>query len=217
MRRKILLLILVPLFLLGCTSTSVPTKLGISDLEWTSYSKDKQATLITNYYQIAEEHKNTVKKQESKKINNENFLLVKIYNGHIMLPPLFINWHNYKPAQFTIFHGQCRDIVLEGSGNNSKTLLRSCFHDNTLYLDPSRYDLTKKNGTVSIKSSPLWVSGFVYKGINSSGYVRLSDVTVEIKQLEQRAEIVEKSEKDEKNNKEDKVERSEKIKQEKLS
>jgi len=191
MKKKIFLLFIVHIFLLGCANN--PVLLGISELEWTSYSPEKQKSLLASYNQAAKERKNIIKEQGNQKLGNE-FLEVTVFDGKVMFPPSFINWQNYKPVKFTIFEGQCSDIAIEHqSDNDSKTKLGVCFYDNVLYLDPIYYDLTKKNGTTTIHFSPLWLTGFTYKGISSSGYVRMNNVTIEIKQIEQKEEGAEKA------------------------
>ena len=181
-RRLRLLLVIGALFLMGCANN--PALLGVSDLEWTSYSPEKQKSLLANYGQISKERKSIIKGQENQNLSDV-FLEVSVSDGKIMFPPAFINWQNYKPVKFKIFKGQCSDVEIEHqSDNDSKTKLGACFYDNILYLDHIYYDLAKKNGTVSIHFSPLWLTGFAYKGISSSGYVGLNNVTVEIKQEE---------------------------------
>lgn len=183
MNRKLLSLFVISIFLFGCAHG--PELLGISDLEWSSYSEEKQKRLLDNYNKIAKEREAILAEQDNKD-SNSVFLLVSMHDGKIMLPPSFINWQRYRPVKFEIFKGQCRDIeVTHSSDKNIKTKLGICYRDNILYLDPSRYEVTKEMGTVSIPFSPLWVTGFAYKGINSNGYVGLSDVTVEIKQKEE--------------------------------
>jgi hypothetical protein len=63
---------------------------------------------------------------------------------------------------------------------SGKVNLRACFKRNILFLDPSRFDLTKKEGSVRLYQSPLWRDGFTYKNIDSSGYVKLTDVNITI-------------------------------------
>lgn len=172
------------LFLVGC-AVNIPEKLGVSDLEWESYSKEKQKNLLANYERMMKEHGSESKGQEEDEDSKGPFLEVSIYDGKIMFPPSFINWQTYQPVRINIFKGECRNVELRSAADsNSKTMLGVCFRDNILYLDSSHYDLTKKIGTVSIYHSPLWLSGFAYKEINSTGYVKLSNVTVEIKQKE---------------------------------
>lgn len=167
------------LLLLGCAGA--PERLGVTNLEWASYSQDKQKELLLNYHQITKKRKGiVVKPGEGKRLSNV-YLVVKIYDGKVMFPPAFINWQNYQPVQFMIFKDECLNIeVAHSVAKDSKTELGACFYDNVLYLDPSRYDTAKDLGSITIHRSPLWSTGFAYQGISSSGYVRLNNVTVEI-------------------------------------
>jgi hypothetical protein len=181
-KKKYFLLFLTHFFLVGC-AVNISEKIGVSDLEWMSYSQDKQKVLLANYDEVLKKRESELERQTENQNLSGTFLTVKIYGGKIMFPPSFINWQDYKPVHFTIFKGQCRNIeMMRPSAGDSKTELGVCFQGNVLYLDPSHYDLTQKAGSFTIYHSPLWVSGFSYKDINSSGYVRLSNVTVEIKQ-----------------------------------
>ena len=179
---RILIAIAIFLFLFGCASVSIPTKLGMTEAEWLSYTPDKQEMLLANYEKFAAENKYIKNKEGA--VANDMFLEVGIHDGRVMMPP-FNGWQDYNPIEFIISKDQCRSIILQQpTDETAHTELEVCFNGNTLYLDPSHYDLTKKNGTISINFSPLWLSGFSYKGINSSGYVRLNNVTVEITQAE---------------------------------
>lgn len=173
------------LFLSGCTSISIPTKLGISESEWEGLCKNKQQVLLSNYKKITEERSGFLKESKNKKEDNI-YLEVAIHSGKIAIPPFNNNhedWQDYKPVKFNISEGECRDITLQHFSNNKiNTELSACFYNNTLYLDPSHYDLEKKNGSININFSPLWLTGFSYKNISSSGYAKLNNVTVEIKQ-----------------------------------
>lgn len=178
MRSKSLLAIVIAFFITGCAHG--PKKLGVSDLEWSSYSSEKQQRLLENYDQIVKERAK-ITGQETANAQHDS-LAVNIHDGKVMMPPAFINWQYYQPVSVTIADGECRDVELKHrTDEDIKTSLIMCYHNDVLYLDPSRYDLTKKLGTVRIHATPLWLSGFNYQGIHSQGYVRLNNVTVEVK------------------------------------
>ena len=178
---KLLITIITVVFLSGCAGVSTPTKLGITKSEWVSYGKDKQKLLLSNYDKFTKERGKLIKKAK-KNLNSSYFLEVDIHGGKVMMPP-FNNLQDYVPVSFVILKEQCRNIILQQPTNKKMhTELDVCFYGNTLYLDPSHHDLAKKIGSISINSSPLWLSGFSYKGITSSGYVRLNDVAIEITQ-----------------------------------
>jgi hypothetical protein len=167
------LLLVVSFLFAGCVFS--PKYLGICNLEWESYSPERQKKLIADYRKIVKKRDGLLKGQKSKNLSKD-FLVLDIYDGKIMLPPTFINWQDYQPIKFTIFKGQCLDIKM------TQTILGACYIGDILYLDPSRYDPRRELGTVSIPFSPLWLTGFVYRGVDSSGYVKLNNVTVKIEQ-----------------------------------
>jgi GH15 family glucan-1,4-alpha-glucosidase len=168
--------LLVVLFLYGCAIS--PVQLGIAPTEWSTYSLEQQQKILDDSAKYFKYHARISKRKANAK---GECLEIAIHSGQVMLPP-FSNWSDYKPAHFTIFKGQCRDIVLEQAAEEVSTELGVCYYGNVLYLDPSHYDLKLYKGSVSIHSSPLWLSGFSYKGISSGGYVRLKNVTIRVKQ-----------------------------------
>ncbi len=170
----------------GCTSVSIPAKIGMTEHEWSSYGSDKQKVLLANYEKFATELNRSIKSKKNAAVDS-TFLEVSIHDGRVMMPP-FDDLHSYNPVKFVIFKDQCRSIILQQPTDKKIYIkLEACFYGNILYLDPSHYDLTKKNGSISINFSPLWLSGFIYKGISSSGYARLNNVIVEITQTAQAA------------------------------
>ncbi len=179
---KFFLILPVLVLLSGCAN--LREKIGISELEWSSYSEARQSTLINSYHTLAKERQAIL----SPETVSDKHLEITLSGGKVMFPPDFITWHNYNPASFAIYPDSCNEIELTGSdGGNLKTKLGVCYYNKTLYLDSSRYDFSKKLGSVMIRRSPLWSSGFLYKAINSSGYVRFNDVTVNIVQVKNEA------------------------------
>lgn len=107
---------------------------------------------------------------------------VKISDGQALMPP-FISRQPFFAVTFTLSHGACQNIDLVQLDRAAQTSLRACYKNRSLKLDPSRYELDKQDGTMSIPYSPLWTQeqGFTYYGINSSGFVKLKNVTVTIR------------------------------------
>ncbi|CAL7959730.1 putative membrane associated protein [Gammaproteobacteria bacterium] len=181
---RILVTVAIITFLSSCAGVSAPTKIGVTESEWLGYSPDKQKALLANYEKFAAELNKSIKNNKNTVVDSV-FLEIGIHDGKVMMPP-FNSHYDYNPVKFVIFKDQCRSIILQQPTDEKiRTELEACFYGNILYLDPSHYDLTKKNGSISINFSPFWLPGFVYKGISSSGYVRLNNVTVEITQKEQ--------------------------------
>lgn len=178
---KVAILIL-SIALVGCAVS--PQKLGISEQEWNSYSDEQRQKILVDYQQIAAEQGNIKKNSsESETIN------VKIYDGEVMMQP-FTQWCSYQPVTFDLAKNTCDEILLNQLNGAAQTSLRACYKDNLLYLDPSRYDLTKRNGSINFPFSPLWKQGFEYNGVSSSGFVRLKNVTVKITGQNQKSPLV---------------------------
>lgn len=185
-KKELLIFCFLCFFLAGCTT--VPEKIGISNLEWTSYSEAKQQTLITNYERIKKEQAAERNAQKNREAVTDLHLVVSISGGTVMFPPAFITWQNYRPVIFKIVQDKCQTVeVLHVVDGGPKTNLDVCWRGNILFLDPSYYDFTKKMGSVTIHRSPLWLTGYSYRGISSSGYVNLNNVNIRIKQNANRA------------------------------
>lgn len=161
------------LLLVGCAFS--PQKLGISEQEWLSYSDDQRQQIIADYKKISLDQQ-----QENKRLFlGVGRITVSISGGEAMMPP-FVDWSEYQPVSFDLADNICGEIPLQQKDGENTVNLRACYKNKALFLDPSRYDLEKNNGTVSIPQSPLWQQGFEYKGISTSGHVRLRNATVKI-------------------------------------
>jgi len=176
---KLIYILLIALLLNGCTGISDATKLGIEETQWVNYSQNKQKELLANYKKINKEFADAAKNSINTK---DNILNISIYEGKVMLPP-FDGWQDYMPVKFTLAKNQCSDMnVYKTNDAKIYTKLRACFSNDTLYLDPSYHDLSKKHGSISIHYSPLWFTGFTYKEITSSGHVRFNKVNIKVTQ-----------------------------------
>lgn len=184
-------LIFSSLVILSACNTFSPHTLGISDTEWANYSPDKQKELREFYKQKikikAKDKTNTIlpiPKNQFKDLVIPNLpLLIDIHDGKAIMPP-FVSWYTYKTQPFTVFPDSCANSLLQQVNNpKQQIVLRVCYLKGTLFLDPSRYDTTKMPGSLSFRHSPLWESEFTYKHINTTGYVRLKNAVITIKQL----------------------------------
>jgi hypothetical protein len=175
------------ILLVGCSSIPTSQTLGISDSEWGKYSVEEQQQLMANYQQISDQKEVLTEKQSKQNKSSKakqpmasnGSLVVGIHSGKVMMAP-FTDWQEYKPVVFNIKKGECKEVLLAKSDASSQVELGVCYKEKTLYLDPSKYDLAKQFGSITFNYSPLWNQGFTYTNINSSGFVRLQDVTVEI-------------------------------------
>lgn len=170
---RFVILIFAMLCLVGCAVS--PHTLGISNKQWDQYSEAQQQNLVANYEQIQASDLNA-------NIDYNNFLVVGIKGGTAMMPP-FTASYRYNPVKFTIPAGTCEIVTLHSVIGVSSVDLTACFKNKVLYMDPSRYELNKKLGSIKFHALPLWNNGFSYHNISSSGYTRLRNVTVTIKQV----------------------------------
>lgn len=165
---------LLVLLLSACAVT--PNTLGISRAEWQGYSTEKQQQLIDSYHKV----KASVSSDSSVvAIPNIN---VVIKGGKAMMPP-FAESYSFMPVKFDIRSGECKEVRLRNIDLDKDIELGACFSGKILYLDPSRYDVTKQNGSIRIYVTPLWKRGFTYNNINSSGYARLKNVSITVKAM----------------------------------
>jgi hypothetical protein len=187
---KVGLLIFIISELTACASTA--SDIGIPEDQWQKYDKTRQEQLLKDYAALEEANKQEDQSTQSQydSLKDEtysgDYLRVNIYSGQVMMPP-FTDWYPFKKIGFDVIPDTCTSVILEEdiSGEEDskpkQVSLRACFKNSVLFLDPSRYDASQNQGTVRFVSSPLWEMGFVYKNINSHGYVKLKDVSVEIK------------------------------------
>lgn len=171
--QKIVWISVVSLLFAGCATT--PLDLGISERQWEEFSPEKQQQLLNNYEQIESE-------SSSKSNDNEPYLAVSIHGGEVMMPP-FITWTRYREAKIVLAKETCEDSKLESSDTQNHIMLKVCYYGKVLALDPTKYDLATSKGTVSFTWSPLWRRGFAYKNIDTDGYARLKNATIEVKLL----------------------------------
>lgn len=166
-------LLLCILSLVGCAVS--PEELGISRQQWNKYSQQKQQKILTAHRNLLQARR----KESSTSIGN-SWLQVSIKDGLVMMPP-FIERYQYAPGTFRIRKGVCQRIALHNYKSLNSVRLDCCYKNDILFLDSSRYEIDKKDGTIRLYFSPLWKQGFVYKNISSNGYARLHNVTIKIK------------------------------------
>lgn len=178
---KNLIILLLTLFTLTACMVS-PQHLGFSKAEWESMDREKQVEVLRNYKQLhsAKESSSGGDEDVDKKNKNTAAITVSISNGQAMMPP-FTEAYAYEPVSFKIQQGSCQQVLLkERDEGEHQVKMSVCFKKGILLLDPSRYDSSKVDSSARLYRSPLWHGGFSYSHINSSGYVRLQDVTIRI-------------------------------------
>lgn len=174
---RILFFSLTVVTLAGCVS---PMRLGISEAEWRNYSPDEQQKIKSGYYEML---RSRVSGDEERIEPDGSTLHVKVSDGQVKMPP-FTSLLNYNPLEFDIQSGDCQTIEITQQGGDKKVPMKVCHINKTLYLDPSRYDPSKKLGSIQLHYSPIWDRGFTYQNVSSSGYVHLTNVNVAVRKYE---------------------------------
>lgn len=161
------------LLLAGCTVG--PQQLGLSQSQWQSLDQSQQQSLLANYKTIKQAKVN-------KTVYSGPNINVTVANGTAMMPP-FVVPQQYVAASFYLKPGQCSRVRLKSVSTQSSVNLQACYNGLVLALDPSHYDLMKSGGTLRLSYNPIWKRGFTYRGVSSSGYVRLNQVSVTVKAI----------------------------------
>ena len=174
------LYIFITLAVFGCAVK--PQQLGISQQTWLGYSKAQQKQLAASYNQ---QHNYFIQQAQFDNEQGAN-LRVLLLQGKAMMPP-FKQAQSFKPAEVLMSPGSCQQVWLYAlQSANSKTSrvqrvqLQLCYRNKVLSLDPSFYQLDKKQGSLFIHYHPGWWDGMTYSGIHSSGYLRLQHTSMRL-------------------------------------
>lgn len=155
-----------------------PETLGISKKQWQLYSLDQQETIMNTAGQV----RGPMTLPDN---TPYSYLKVKIQHGSVLMPP-FTERYPYQPKNFKIESDSCKTVKLIQTTGSKFVKLTACYIRNSLYLDPSPYKISFQYG-VRFAVSPVWVRGFIYRGVNSHGYVSLKDADVTIKRIMEHA------------------------------
>ena len=180
MNKNLIILLITLLTLTACVVS--PQHLGFSKAEWEGLGKDKQAELRRNYKQLDAAKERSPGEDENADKDNKNTaaITVSISDGKVMMPP-FTEAYAFDSVSFRMEEGRCQQVLLKQKDDGKHQVkMKVCFEKGVLLLDPSRYDAEKGDSSAQLYRSPLWHNGFSYSPINSSGYVRLQDVTIKI-------------------------------------
>jgi hypothetical protein len=160
--------------LTGCQSLESLT--GADEASW--QSSDYQTKLYSSLTYIEQSGRSLL---DSKPIEPDSLLIVRLTQGKAKMWPDG-HVHAFKPTIYSLASGSCHNIKLTAVDDiNQSTTLKSCFKDDQLVLDPSRWNYNYKNGSIFIKSSPLWQQdGVVYDQLSSEGYAKLTDLSIDV-------------------------------------
>lgn len=159
--------------LAGCAG---PSQLGFSKQEWQSMSPQQQQQVVAQYHDL---NSNPYKPET---IYDGPNLYVNVLQGQAAMPP-FDQEYSFEATAFNIEPGQCQSIGLYSVDTSKSTTLHVCYDGLHLALDPSRYDSSKRKGSVFFAYNPIWQRGFTYSNVQSTGYTRLKDAQISIKAM----------------------------------
>jgi len=150
------------IFFLGCCLAVLagcavqPEELGISQRQWDKYSLEKQQDILAKHEALV-----AAKDNEPSVVVKDSWLQISISDGLVMMPP-FTARYKYMPVTFKIKNGKCKKVLLHNYQKTHAVKLTVCYKKKILFLDPSRYEMDKKDGSVRLYSSPLWKNGFTF-------------------------------------------------------
>ena len=165
---------LIALLLTGCSNFESIT--GADQASWEA--SDFQTKAYSSLTYLEQTGRGLL---ESKPSNADSLLVVRLTEGKAVMWPSG-NVYSFKPTIYSLSDNSCHNVKLTAKSDISQsTTLKSCLKDNQLVLDPSRWNYKYKNGSIFIKSSPLWQQdGVVYDQLSSEGYAKLSDLSLDV-------------------------------------
>jgi hypothetical protein len=107
---------------------------------------------------------------------------ISLEHGTAIMPP-FTRSVPYQSVVWNMRPGQCRWIWLHSQNDQQTVHLVVCYDGLILRIDPSRYELETKDGSLNITYTPLWERGLTYTHLSSTGYARLHEVDMTVQSL----------------------------------
>lgn len=158
----------------GCSTLEPMT--GADQASWDAV--DLQTKLYSTLTYMEQSGKNLFEKTVNE---SDSLLVVRITKGKAIMWPSG-DRYQIKPTIFSLANNSCQTIRLSAKNDFSQaTTLKSCYQNGELMLDPSRWNYHYKNGSIVIKSSPLWQEdGVVYDKLSSDGYTHLTDLSIDV-------------------------------------
>lgn len=151
--------------------------MGISEVEWSNYTPEEQAKLKEGYRAV----------KKSKLAENSapdgSRVQLQISGGKVTMPP-FTETRQYSPFTVEVANGDCTKVDIKSADGDKTTKMQVCYYGKTIYIDPSRYDPNKAQGSIQLHYSPIWDRGFTYQNVSSTGYVHLTNVNVVVKRYD---------------------------------
>jgi hypothetical protein len=160
------------LLLSGCAAT--PSSLGLTKEHWDAASPAEKQCWMSAYGNYKQQH--LILPGD---VGGDNNIKISISGGTATFPPNFAPL-NYQRVSDSLPNGACHVENVYAATSKAQTKLYICYAKNTVAIDPSRYDISTTDGSLILTDNPMWDEGFVYSNMNTSGYVKFSDVTIKI-------------------------------------
>lgn len=156
--------------LTGCVSH---TQMGINKNEWHLLNEHQKENYRAHYRQIERFQRHRQYQPGASRI------AVTISGGTVKMPPTFGSYKFYT-TKFHLRDGQCQEVPLIAVENATQANVTACYTRQVLSIDPSRYKVADREGTLFLNYNPVWRHGFTYYGVNSTGYASLDDVNITV-------------------------------------
>ena len=168
--------LLLNLFLLAGCSTMQPYT-GMSQEDWSASNTNEKFIAVGN---ITESWFSSI--FQKRPSSGKETLLVKMKSGHARMWPS----GKIEPIQSVVLYlspETCQTVRLNSSSSQEGTSLRMCLKDDTLRVDPSRWQTDLKQASLNINRNVVWKEGIDYTGLDSKGYTQLSDATIYVETI----------------------------------
>lgn len=159
--------------LTGCQS---PGRMGVVSSTWQGWSPERQKTVKQSYKRVK-----AWQATQGQTILAGDAIRVRVSGGTVFWVKKDMRSH-YQPLSWVLSPGQCKTVQLRTLPENARVALSSCYLKGVFSLDPSRYQWSKRAGTLFIHQHPYWQQGVTYQGANiqTAGYASLQGMTLRI-------------------------------------
>lgn len=166
---------LMALFLVlsGCQS---PGRLGVVSSTWQGWSPERQKIVKQSYARVK-----AWQATQGQTVVAGSGIRVSLSGGTVLSVKKDKRLR-YQPLSWVLLPGQCKTVALRTLPEKAKVALNSCYLKQVFSLDPSRYQWSKRAGTLFIHQHPYWHHGVTYQGsgIQTTGYASLENITLRI-------------------------------------
>lgn len=166
-------LMILSIYLGGCQSFS--QSVGLSDREWAYTPALQKMAMLNNHIN---NKGNWCQKQTF--VNHAQApIFIELESGYASLWPGKVN-KPIEPLRLLLKPGDCVNVALQSKDHQHQSQLDLFYDGRSLILDPLFYDYASSNGTLQIDKHPLWLNGFSYSNLSTTGYASLNKLKLTI-------------------------------------